>query len=67
MQNTVSVLSWNLFAAAALMIYGWLFSIVYRNVTIADSQWGLEFVVAAWLTFFASEGYLPRKLPNFSF
>ena len=67
MQNTVSVLSWNLFAAAALMIYGWLLSIVYRNVTIADSQWGLEFVVVAWLTVFSSGVYLPRKLPNFPF
>jgi steroid 5-alpha reductase family enzyme len=52
----------NLFAAAGLMCMGWIYSLVKKNVTIADSLWGLGFVLIAWLTFFRTEGFLALKL-----
>ena len=62
MQSAISIMSWNLAAALSLMVAGWLISIIYRNVTIVDSLWGLGFVLIAWLTFFAGEGYPVRSL-----
>jgi steroid 5-alpha reductase family enzyme len=53
---------WNRGAVAALMIVGWTISLIYRNVTIVDSLWGLGFVLIAWLTFSMSEGYWGRSL-----
>ena len=52
----------NLVAAAGLMLAGWVISLFRQNVTIADSLWGLGFVLIAWLTFFRSEGVLVRKI-----
>jgi steroid 5-alpha reductase family enzyme len=52
----------NLLASAVLMCLGWVFSLIKKNVTIADSLWGLGFVLIAWLTFFRTEGFLIRKL-----
>ncbi|MDZ7831615.1 MAG: DUF1295 domain-containing protein [Desulfobacterales bacterium] len=52
----------NLLAAAGLMVIGWLISLANKNVTIADSFWGLGFILIAWLTFFAADGYFARKL-----
>ena len=62
MQDYLTIMGWNLAAVAAMMIAGWLISIVYRNVTIVDSLWGLGFVLVAWLTFFASDGYQIRNV-----
>jgi steroid 5-alpha reductase family enzyme len=53
---------WNLGAVAALMIAGWIVSLIYRNVTIVDSLWGAGFVLIAWLTFGMSDGYWGRSL-----
>lgn len=52
----------NLLAAAGLMIIGWVYSLIKKDVTIADSLWGLGFVLIAWLTFFRADGFLLRKL-----
>ena len=52
----------NLLAAAGFMVIGWLISLVLKNVTIADSFWGLGFILIAWITFFAADGYVARKL-----
>lgn len=52
----------NLLAAAGLMIIGWVFSLIKKDATIADSLWGLGFVLIAWLTFFRTDGFLLRKL-----
>jgi steroid 5-alpha reductase family enzyme len=62
MQSTIVIVSWNLVAAAAMMILGWLFSVVHRNVTIVDSLWGLGFVLITWLTYALSDGYWGRSL-----
>jgi steroid 5-alpha reductase family enzyme len=52
----------NLLAAAGLMSIGWVFSLIKKDVTIADSLWGLGFVLIAWLTFFRTDGFLLRKI-----
>ena len=52
----------NLLAAAAFMLIGWLISLAIKNVTIADSFWGLGFILIAWLTFFAADGFFGRKV-----
>jgi len=62
MQASMTTIGWNLAAVAAMMIIGWLVSLAYRNVTIVDSLWGLGFVLIAWLTYFASDGFWGRKL-----
>lgn len=61
MEHLVSLFFMNLAAAALLMTGGWMISLVRHNVTIADSLWGLGFVLIAWLTFFSSNGFLIRK------
>ena len=52
----------NLLAVAALMVLGWIISLVRRNVTIVDALWGMGFVLIAWMTWFHSEGYWARNL-----
>ncbi len=48
-------------AVLGMMFLGWLVSLVTKNVTIVDSLWGLGFVLIAWLTYFAAEGFEGRK------
>ena len=62
MQTTMTTMGWNLAAVAAMMVIGWLISLVYRNVTIVDSLWGLGFILIAWLTLVISDGYWGRQL-----
>jgi steroid 5-alpha reductase family enzyme len=62
MDGTMTTMGWNLAAVAIMMIIGWLVSLVYRNVTIVDSLWGLGFVLIAWLTYFMSDGFWDRRL-----
>ncbi len=52
----------NLLAAAGLMSAGWIYRLIKNNVTIADSLWGLGFILIAWLTFFRADGFLGRKI-----
>ena len=52
----------NLAAVTAMMIAGWLVSLAVNKVTFVDSLWGLGFVLTAWITFFAADGYLVRRL-----
>ena len=52
----------NYLAVLAMMLMGWVVSLIYRNVTIVDSLWGLGFMVIAWLTFSMAGGYPGRKL-----
>jgi len=61
MQDTITIMGWNLVAVVTMMIIGWLISLWYRNVTIVDSLWGLGFVLIAWITFSLSEGFPVRK------
>ena len=60
MQTSFAIMSLNLAAVAAMMLGGWLISLLRRNVTIVDSLWGLGFVLIAWNTFFLSEGFSGR-------
>ena len=62
MQASMTIMGWNLAVVAAMMVTGWFVSLVYKNVTIVDSLWGLGFVLVAWLTFFMSDGYGDRKI-----
>lgn len=55
------VLLINFIAVIAMMFTGWIISLVYRNVTVADSFWGIGFVLIAWLTFAFSDGFWGRK------
>jgi steroid 5-alpha reductase family enzyme len=60
--DTFSIMGINFMAVLAMMLIGWGFSLIYRNVTIVDSLWGLGFVLIAWLTFFTGQGFYGRKL-----
>ncbi|MFO8047701.1 MAG: DUF1295 domain-containing protein [Desulfosudaceae bacterium] len=62
MENFTHIYLVNLGAAAGLMVCGWIYSLIRKNVTIADSLWGLGFVLIAWLTFFRVDGVPARKL-----
>ena len=61
MEPVTKILLLNLAAVVAMMGIGWIISLIYRNVTIVDSLWGLGFVLIAWMTFSLSEGYVARK------
>jgi len=61
MSTSISIMTWNLTAVTAMMIVGWIVSLIYRNVTIVDSLWGLGFVLIAWLTFILSNGFWVRN------
>jgi len=61
MQSSMNIMLWNLAAVTAMMMAGWVVSLIYRNVTIVDSLWGLGFVLIAWLTYLGSEGYWVRN------
>jgi steroid 5-alpha reductase family enzyme len=62
MGNILAVLAWNLAAVTAMMVCGWLLSLLYKNVTLVDSLWGLGFVLIAWITFGMTGGYYGRKV-----
>ncbi len=60
--ETSTILMINYLAVLAMMLVGWVISLIYRNVTIVDSLWGLGFVLIAWLTFGMADGFVGRKL-----
>ncbi len=60
--ETSMILFVNYSAVLAMMLVGWIISLIYRNVTIVDSLWGLGFIIIAWLTFSLTDGYAGRKL-----
>jgi steroid 5-alpha reductase family enzyme len=59
--NFITLAATNLGAVLAMMIIGWLVSLLVKKVTFVDSLWGLGFVLIAWVTFFNAQGYLPRQ------
>jgi steroid 5-alpha reductase family enzyme len=61
MEITLTIMGWNLAALLAMMFTGWLISLVFHNVTIVDSLWGLGFVLVAWITYSFGEGYSVRR------
>jgi steroid 5-alpha reductase family enzyme len=52
----------NFAAVVVMMLLGWSISLIHKDVTIADSLWGVGFVLIAWLTFFLTDGFLGRKV-----
>lgn len=60
--ETSTILLINYLAVLTMMLVGWVISLIYRNVTIVDSLWGLGFVLIAWLTFGMADGFVGRKL-----
>lgn len=62
MNSMTEVLLINLGAVVLLEFTGWLISLKRNNVTIADSLWGVGFIIIAWLTFLQGDGYLWRKV-----
>jgi len=60
--ETITILTLNFSAVLAMMLVGWLISVIVRNVTIVDSLWGLGFVLITWLTFALAEGFLGRRI-----
>lgn len=62
MENLLTVLGWNLVAVTGMMLCGWLISLIYKNVTVVDSLWGLGFVLVAWITYGLAEGYGGRQI-----
>jgi steroid 5-alpha reductase family enzyme len=62
MDEISRILITNLGVGVLLMVVGWLVSLVYRNVTLVDSLWGLGFPLMAWVTFIMAAGFPGRKL-----
>ena len=60
--DTLSIFFLNFLMVLAMMLVGWVISLIYRNVTIVDSLWGLGFVLIAWLTYGMADGFVGRKL-----
>ena len=60
--DTITILGINFVAVLTMMLIGWIMSLIYRNVTLVDSLWGLGFVLIAWLTFFMADGFDGRKI-----
>ncbi len=60
--DVITVIGINFLAVLAMMLLGWVISLVYKNVTIVDSLWGLGFVLIAWLTFAMADGFYGRKI-----
>jgi len=60
--ETQTILLVNFIAVLGMMLLGWIISLIYRNVTIADSLWGLGFILIAWLTYSMAGGFQVRRL-----
>jgi steroid 5-alpha reductase family enzyme len=46
----------------ALVFLLWLLSLALKNASIVDIFWGLGFVVVAWICYFNTTGFEPRKI-----
>ncbi len=62
MESIATILFINLATVVVMMIIGWIISLIFRNVTVVDSLWGLGFVLIVWVTVALSDGYRPRAL-----
>lgn len=57
----LSLLFYNLLVVLLLMLTAWVVSLLKRDAGVADSFWGLGFVLVAWTTFAWTDGYLGRR------
>ena len=62
MESGWSLLLWNFVAVMGFMTAVWVLSVVIKNASIADTFWGLGFVLVAWITFLGGDGYFGRRL-----
>ncbi|MHC4476642.1 MAG: DUF1295 domain-containing protein [Planctomycetota bacterium] len=62
METLIAIFGWNFTAVFAMMVCGWFISLLYKNITIVDSLWGMGFVIIAWITFTMADGFIGRKL-----
>ena len=62
MEEIGIIFLYTLSTALLLMLAGWMISLIFHNVTVVDSLWGLGFPLIAWVTFFLSGGYVVRKI-----
>jgi steroid 5-alpha reductase family enzyme len=62
METFVSIALLNLAVLAAMLTVGWIVSVIYKNVTIVDSLWGLGFLLVAVITFWIGNGFAGRSL-----
>jgi steroid 5-alpha reductase family enzyme len=53
---------YTLAAVTAMMVLGWMVSLLRSNVTLADSLWGLGFILIAVMCYRLGDGYMGRKL-----
>lgn len=51
----------NLGLLIGLMVVLWAVSLAMNDSSIADIYWGTGFIIAAWFTYFNSEGFEPRR------
>jgi steroid 5-alpha reductase family enzyme len=49
-------------AALGMMIVVWILSLALRDASIVDGFWGLGFVLIAWVSYVAGDGWEPRGL-----
>jgi len=57
----ISILLSNLLIVLLLMLVAWGVSLAKKDAGVADSFWGLGFVLVAWTTFAWADGYVLRK------
>ena len=62
MNDIIAIMFINLAAVMLFEFAGWLISLKKNNVTIADSLWGLGFIIIAWLSFLQGDGFFCRKV-----
>ena len=62
MAEIIPVFFYALLAAVFLMVGGWLISLKYQNVTIADTLWGVGFPLLAWVVCFMSDSGSAREM-----
>lgn len=56
-----------MFLVTSAVLFGlvtalWIVSLLLKNAGIVDIFWGIGFVVIAWIGFYLSGGYAPRKI-----
>lgn len=62
MMNPLTIALSNLALVIGLSTAGWIYSLLRRNVTIADSLWGLGFVIVAIVNAATGTGYAGRSV-----
>ncbi|SHF95195.1 Steroid 5-alpha reductase family enzyme [Desulfacinum infernum DSM 9756] len=62
MTSTGTLFAINLAAALLLMTALWPYTVWKKKASLVDRFWGLGFVLVAWISFWAGQGYGARRL-----